>query len=257
MTKLSIGIVTYNSSKDITTCIDSIQKYTKDLDYKIYLSDNLSTDNTVELLENNYPNIKIFKNKENKGFGYGHNKIINHINSEYHLILNPDIQIQDNILKNLVEILEQNKEYALISPKILNSDGTEQHLPKKNPKLSYLLSGRILQNHPYMIKLRNEYTMANQDIDLFQEVDILTGCFMLFRTQQLKNINGFDEKYFMYFEDLDLSKRISKFGKLIFYSGDSVIHRWERASNKNIKLLTAHIRSMIIYYSKKLLKKLG
>ena len=256
MEKISIGIVTYNSKANILDCIESIQKHSQGFIYQIYICDNASTDNTVELIENSFPNVKIISNNENQGYSTGHNKIIQQVDSTYHLIVNPDILFKSNVLKELIEIIEKNPDIALIAPIILNSDGTEQHLPKRDPKLLYLLSGRILLKYIRMRKFRDAYTMANEILSPIQEVEVLTGCFMLFQTNLLKQVNGFDDRYFMYFEDLDLSKRISKLGKVIFYSNTSVLHRWERGSYKNNKLLFSYIHSMFIYFSKKFFGKL-
>lgn len=245
---ISISIVTYNSKKDILECIDSIKRYTKFYPYKIYISDNNSNDGIIPLIKATHPDITILENKKNLGFGSAHNKVINIVESDYHAIINPDILFTNDIIKQLVSIMESDPKIALIAPQTLNIDGTRQHLPKRNPNFLYLLSGILSNKFSFMQKYRDEYTMANQELDLLEEVEILTGCFMLFKTKTLRTLKGFNEAYFMYFEDLDITRRAKKLGKTIFSKDTVVFHRWERESHKSKKLFLMHLKSMFIYF---------
>lgn len=252
---VSASIVTYNNSTKIIQTISSILKYTHNINLSLYISDNNSTDNTVELIEEQFPDAKIIRNSKNGGFGYGHHMVLDKLTSKYHVIINPDIILKNDSISALVELLEKDNSVVMATSKILNEDGTEQFLPKKFPKLKYLFGGRLERFGGIFAKLRDEYTMKNKDITEQIDIEFCTGCFFVIRTEVLKKLNGFDDRFFMYFEDVDLSRRAKEFGRVVFYPDVEVIHLWERASSKKLKLLCTHINSMFKYYLKWAFKK--
>lgn len=244
MISTSIGIVTYNNEAEIGALLKSIFKYTKDIHFQIYVVDNASTDNTVRIIKENYPAVKVLAMKKNLGFGAGHNQLIPYIHSDYHVIVNPDIQLCSNAIADLAGYLNGNPDVALVGPKILNADGTEQHLPKQKPKLRYLLSGRLEKHSRFFNELRADYTLMNRREDEPIEIDFSSGCFMVIRTAVYKQIEGFDEQFFLYLEDADLTLRAKAYGRVVFYPAVSVIHSWKRASAKKTKYFFIHINSM-------------
>lgn len=248
-TKISVGIVTYNSSADIAKCISTLTRFTpKSYDLDIYVFDNLSPDSEVtrKIVAEEFPAVTLIPSSKNNGFGHGHNKIIDLIDSDYHLILNADIEFVEDVLSSLVGYLDDHRDVALVTPEIRNIDDTIQHLPKEFPKFRYVLSSTI----PAFAKYRDDYTRAKSAIEEPEEMDISTGCFMLVRTNQLKEVGGFDDDYFLYFEDFDLSLRLRQFGKLIYYPGVCVKHLWHRDSKKSRKIFFIQIKSMLYFYSK-------
>lgn len=246
---LSVGIVTYNSSEDIAKCLSTLKKYMPNtylLD--VYVFDNKSPDSleTQKIIKNDFPDVNLLVGADNHGFGYGHNKIINKVNSDYHLILNADVEFEMDVMTELLGYLRNHTDVALITPEIRNTDNTIQHLPKEFPKVKYVLSSTI----PAFAKYRDDYTRGNSVITEPVELDISTGCFMVVRTEQLKSIGGFDDGYFLYFEDFDLSMQLRKFGKLIYYPMVHVKHFWHRDSKKSRKLFVIQIQSMMRFYRK-------
>ena len=133
---MSIAVVTYNSADEISCFLKSVIANTEKIEYKITVIDNCSQDNTVELVKREFPDVDIIVTDENRGFGAGHNKMLG-VNSKYHAILNPDITLNGDTLSGLVDYLEKNPEVALVTPKILNPDGTQQYLPKRKPTARY------------------------------------------------------------------------------------------------------------------------
>lgn len=249
---VSICVVTHNNESKILDLLKSIFENTWDINFEVFLVDNASSDETVFLVKKNYPKVKIIKLKENKGFSYANNQVLNKLNSKYHVVINPDIIFESNVFKELVDYLEQNEEVVIITPKILSEDSSIQYLAKKEPRLKYLLSGRLKKYLKFLEKYHDEYVMkekTDKEKKPF-EIENCTGCFMMMKTEIFKKLKGFDERFFMYFEDVDLSKRARKFGKIVFYPKTKVIHLWERASAKNLKFLFIHISSMIKYFSK-------
>jgi len=249
---VTISIVTCNSSKVIKKCLDSIFRYIKNnIDFELIIVDNDSYDNTVEIIEKNFKNIKLIQNN-NIGFGVAHNIAIKMGRGKYHLVLNSDIIFKENTIKKLMNFMEENPDVGLVSPKIIFPDGTTQYLCKRLPCLFDLGVRRFtpgfIQN---FFKNRIDYfEMKETGYNKIMDVSYLSGSFMLFRKNILEKIGGFDENYFMYFEDADITRRISEISRTVFYPYTSVIHLWERGSHKNIKLLIISLISTVKYFNK-------
>ena len=250
MAKLSISIVTYNNADIIMRTLSILLEEVKGLDCTLYIIDNASDDNTVTLIQKSFPDIIIIKNKQNIGFGAAHNIAINLCDSDYHIIMNPDISVKPYCINRLINFMDANNEVAAARPKILNSDETLQELPLITPKFKYLFARRFENKFRFCRNLANEYTMANNTFDGIKNIEFCSGCFMFCRTKVLKALGGFDERYFMYFEDADLSRMILRYGKINIVHDSIVIHDCERGSYKNFKLFTIHIKSMIKYFYK-------
>ncbi|MGC9121180.1 MAG: glycosyltransferase family 2 protein, partial [Sulfurihydrogenibium sp.] len=221
----------------------------------IYLIDNSPTDELKDLVNVNSRMIYIFNNA-NLGFGRGHNIAIRESinnNVKYHLVLNPDVYFDEGVLEEIFEFMEKHKEVGLIAPKILYPDGTLQYQCRLLPTPFDLLGRRFL-NFGYFkkfIEKRNEihelrFTKYNQ----IMEVPAFQGSFLFIRTEVLKKVGLFDERFFMYMEDIDLSRRIYKVSKNVFYPYVHIYHEWQRGSYKNKKLLKFHIESAIKYFNK-------
>lgn len=249
MAELSISVVTYNNKNEIGRLLKSVIKYTKAVDYEITVVDNASEDGTVEYIKSNFPTVKLIETGENRGFGFGHNKMLG-ASSEFHAVLNPDIELRSDVLSELVNYLRANKDVALVTPKILNPDGTQQYLPKRKPTFKYMFLGRLSRYVKAFEPIRDEYTMKNTSMTEPTQIEFCTGCFMVMRTEYFKKAGGFDERFFMYLEDVDLTERLSKYGKIMFYPRASVVHNWEGGSSKNLRLMKIHISSMFKYFKK-------
>ena len=250
--KISISLVTYNNSKVIEKCINSIFSITNNLDFETIIVDNNSSDNTVEIIQNNFKNVKLIKNNKNIGFGAAHNIAIKLGRGKYHLVLNPDIIFTENTIENLINFMEENSDVGLVSPKIIFPDGTIQHLCKRLPCLFDLFVRRFTPGViQYLFKKRIDYfEMRETDYNKIIDVPYLSGSFMLFRRSILEEIGGFDENFYMYFEDADITQRAAEISRTVFYPYTSVIHLWERGSHKNIKLLFISLVSTAKYFNK-------
>ena len=241
-------IVTYNNMSTINETLQSLFEYTKDIDFKLYVVDNGSTDGTIELIRNCFPQIELIEQADNVGFGAGHNVAINRIDSDYHIVINPDIVLIENSIKKMVDFLENNTDIALLSPKICYPDGKVQILGKRNPHLKYIFASRFRTEK--LSSLLKEYAMLNTDLTRPVDIENASGCFMAFRTSVLKSIGGFDDRYFMYFEDADITREVRRVSRAVYFPDAVVTHVWNRDSKKNYKLLLIHIHSMLKYYLK-------
>lgn len=242
------SIVTYNNMSTIDETLKTLYEYTKDINFKLYVVDNNSTDGTVEHIKENYPQVEVVALKENIGFGAGHNKAVRMVDSDYHVIINPDIVFIENSIKKMVDYLENNEDIGVLSPKICFPDGREQILGKKDPHFKYILASRLRGDEPG--ELLKKYAMLDCDLTKPTDIENASGCFMVFRTSILKKIGGFDERYFMYFEDADITRKARKYSRVVYYPEAVVSHVWNRDSKHNFKLLAIHIHSMLKYYWK-------
>lgn len=244
--KMSGCIVTYNNASIIEECISSILKWTENLDFKLYISDNGSTDGTVQLIRSKYPQVIVIENKKNLGFGGGHNRVIRRLDSKYHFVINPDIFVTQDVFSPMVKYVETHRNVAMITPKIMNDNGTEQLLPKRNPTIRYTIVSKFKPFKHY----RKEYTRELEDLEQPTDIDFCTGCFFAIRTSVFKQLKGFDKRYFMYMEDADLARMVRQKYRIVFFPEVFVYHKWHRENLKNIKGVLRWFHSMVKYFMK-------
>lgn len=240
---ISAAIVTYNDLEKVRDAYFSIKENTKRYPLKLYIIDNGSLDGTVEFFKDF--DVTIIQNGKNLGFGAAHNKALNLPLGKYHFIINPDIKISSDVLSDMADFMEENKDICLAMPQILSSDGTVQYLPKEIPTARYLFLGRFFD------KIRREYIWADKELKEPTEIDFCSGCFMCIKSESFVSLCGFDERYFMYLEDADLTLRAKKLGKAVINPNISVSHMWERESAKKLKYLLIHISSAIKFLRKR------
>lgn len=258
MLKASGCIVTYNAlstpekKESFLREIKSLMENTRSVDFKLYIIDNNSPDNTAAFLKEKFgaePQIEVIANKENIGFGKAHNQVLDFLESDYHFIINPDISIKDDVIGKMCRFFEQNKECGMLSPDIHFPDGRRQVLAKRHPKLKYLIASRLSRNREDN-KLLREYGMLDKDLSKPFRIENASGCFMGVRTDLFKKLGGFDDRYFMYFEDFDLARRLGKTAEIWYYPDAVVYHEWGRDSKRNNKLRLIHIKSTLKYFLK-------
>lgn len=246
--KITGCIVTYNNIATIDNALGSLLKCTE-VPFQLYVVDNGSTDGTVEHIEKKYPEVIVVKSEKNLGFGAGHNLILDRLDSDYHAIINPDIIVKDDVIARLASFLNNNGDIGMASPEIRFPDGRTQILGKRNPCPAYLIASR-LRGSGEPSKLLREYAMLDCDLSKPIDIENATGCFMFIRTNLFKEIGGFDKRYFMYFEDCDLSREVNRRCRTVYYPNATVYHEWGRESKKNYKLALVQIKSMLSYYRK-------
>lgn len=254
MSNLNVSIVLFENSleevkRTIKCCLSSA------LVQRIYLIDNSPTDKLRELLGLDSRITYIFNNA-NLGFGRGHNIALKKSVEEkvsYHLVLNPDVYFEEGVLEELYNYMEKNPEVGLIMPKVLYPDGSLQYLCKLLPTPFDLFGRRFLNFGPFkrIVEKRNEiYELRFTGYNKIMEVPYLSGCFMFIRTKVLEKVGLFDERFFMYLEDTDLSRRIHKVSKTIYYPHVYIYHEHKKGSYKNPRLLKYHIESAVKYFNK-------
>lgn len=183
---------------------------------------------------------------DNRGFGAGHNTAIQQLQSDYHLVLNPDAELAEDALRVGLSCLQEDQSIVLLSPGATGTDGTQEFLCKRYPSVFVLLL-RSFAPRPIRRLFRrrlNRYEMRDL-CSGSQQADILlaSGCFMLARSAALQSVGGFDERYFLYFEDFDLSLRLGSQGRLVFSPAMHIVHHGGYAANKGLRHIAYFVRS--------------
>lgn len=255
--KVIAGIVTYNNPiVEVKRAVNSFFDCT--FPSCLIIIDNNSAKGYIEQLQDNLDelNIRLIQSGINKGFGFGHNiGIKNAPACEYYLFLNPDIEIHKGTMEKLITFMDENPEVGLISPKVFNEDGSIQYLNKRLPTVFDLFARRFLpslvQQISFIKRRMDYYIMLDKGYDEIQEVPYITGCFMLFRKSVLDKVGGFDENFFLYLEEADITRRVNHIGfKSVYYPYASVTHKWARGAHKSIKLTWINIKSAVYYFNK-------
>ena len=247
MSKISASIVLYKSNQhDIENIINKIDK-----NIYVFLIDN-SPFNTLEKIP--YGNrVKYIHNPSNPGFGSAHNiamKEALNIGSKYHFIINPDVFFGIEVIRKMIEVMESDSSIGMMMPKILNYDGTKQHLPKLLPTPLSILLRKVKIPLKQYLKFISLYELRNVSDENSYIVPILSGCFTLLNLKAINEVGMYDDRFFMYFEDWDLSRRVYKKYKTIYFPKVSVYHRYESGANKSRKLFKIFIKSAIAYFNK-------
>ena len=246
---ITASIVTYNTPhQSIKKLINCVLESIVDV---IFIIDHSQND-SLSILGNISNRIHYIRNA-NIGYGGGHNVAINkaiELNSKYHIVINPDIFFEKGVIEELYNYMEKNIECGLLMPKILYPNGEMQYLCKLLPTPYDLFIRRFLPFKKY-VEMRNaKYELRSMDYDSIMEVPSLSGCFMFINMDVLKKIGSFDERFFMYAEDVDLCRRIGSISKTVYYPNVCVYHEYEKGSYKSFKLLKYHTISMIKYFNK-------
>lgn len=249
MAKISGCIVTYGGFEEASTAAQSLLTHTKGDEFTLFLVDNASPDGTGEKLEEEFAGrAKVIHMGENTGFGKGHNAVLPHLESDYHAVINPDIEIKDDVLGAMANYLALHPEVVAVVPKLLFPNGEEQFVGKRLPSL-LALAGRHIP-FPGAKGINRRYTMQGETVLDGTEIQFCTGCFFMMRTDVFKKIGGFDERYFMYFEDVDIGREAARYGKIAYLPSTQVYHAWHRDTVKSKSAFMQQLRSMFIYFKK-------
>lgn len=193
-------------------------------------------------------------NGKNIGFGAAHNIAIRRFlgNSQYHLILNPDVTFGAEVLPQLYAFMQQNPSVGLAMPRILYPDLQEQRLCKLVPSPCDLFLRRFAGGRDSKLTRRrmSRYLLENVDLTKPRFVPNLSGCFMFVRVEALQSVGLFDERYFLYLEDVDLCRRIAERWETVFYPEASIVHEYANGSYRNLHHLKLHMASAWKYFNK-------
>jgi hypothetical protein len=246
MTKVSISIVLHNTEKnELNDAIESCLNTSTSVN--IFLIDNSSNNKLSYLREDK--RVKYLKSSNN-GFSAGHNLAISEFNLlenyDYHIVMNPDIKFDSEVITNIINYMDSNIDVGVLMPRIINSDGSLQFARKLLPSPLDIVIKRFF---PKLLRT-NIYEMRDLEPNHPVEIIALCGCFLFFRTDSLKSVGLFDTRYFMYFEDFDICRRIASEYKAIYYPNSKVFHRANSEHRRNNKLFFYSIQSTLKYFNK-------
>ena len=249
-TNVTASIVLYkNDILTLENAIKSLLKY-NNVD-KLFLVDNSPTDDLKTIVRDN--RIEYIHNPANPGFGSSHNVAINKsadLGSIRHFVVNPDVYIEEDVVSAMLEYMNKDETIGMMMPKVLNLDKTVQHLPKLLPNPFSILWRKLKWPSKAFEKFITLYELRDIDENKIYNAPILSGCFTLLNIEAVKKVGVYDDKFFMYFEDWDLSRRIHKFYKTLYFPKVSIVHEYESGANKNSKLFKVFVKSAITYFNK-------
>ncbi len=218
---------------------------------KLFIIDNSPTDQARTYFKD--LKITYIFSGANLGYGKAHNLALSEClhSSTYHLVLNPDVYFEPEVLEQLFYFMEENVHAGLVMPRVLYPDGTLQRICKLLPTPMNLATRRFLPFSEILFrKMNDRYEMNFTNYHSIMNVPFLSGCFMFLRTAALREVGLFDERFFLYAEDTDLSRRMHRKFKTYFYPLVEIKHIHARGSYKNLRLTWHNLRSAFLYFNK-------
>lgn len=246
---VTASIVTYfTETEDIVNVLNSCSRSPID---KVFVIDN-SSEERIKQIAKKYPKVTYIPNINN-GYGAGHNIGIKRsleIGAQFHIVINPDIYWIDPVIETLEKYMNSHPEIGLAIPSVKNPDGSIRFVCRLLPTPKDLLLRRFIPFKKWQDRNDEIYQMKFTGYDREMTIPTASGCFMFLRNSIIEKIGGFDDRYFMYMEDVDLSRRVGGESGNVYLPSVSVFHKADRGSYKNKKLLKHHIKSAIKYFNK-------
>jgi GT2 family glycosyltransferase len=254
---VSVVIVNYNTFQLTSNCINSILNTTLDVSYEIILVDNNSSDGSVEKLKIEFPEIKIISNSENIGFGRANNIGVSKANGKFVFLLNSDTILHNNALKIFLDFFKENSnsKIGVVGSLLLNEDGSVGKSSSNLPTVFSVLLGSCKGLLYRFFLSRNSGFKQNVEFDRNNCIQVgqILGADMFMLRTTYDEVNGFDPRFFMYFEETDMQKRLSKIGFSNFLIKGPKITHLEGRSSGSIRKYKMYYRSMWLYFKKHLL----
>ena len=252
MPKISACIVAYCDYDEVCAAVRSVLANTPGDDFALYVVDNASPDGCgPRLAQTDFGDarVQVICLPKNLGFGKGHNSIMDRLTSDVHFILNPDIQLTADTLSDLADWMAAHPGVVMTRPGLTFPDGKPQQLPLRRCNVRAMVY-RQLPCLRFWAKCNDRYLMADKDLTKPTEIEFCTGSFSAVRTAEFKAVGGFDEHYFMYVEDADLTQKMRTTGKAYLVPQYTAIHAWHRAAHRSLKPFLWQTGSLLRYFHK-------
>ncbi len=241
---MTIIIVTHNSSQYISECLNTIAPY-NNKDINIIIVDNASTDITLEIIKTKFPSITLIQNLKNIGFAAAVNQAAYQSKSDYLLILNPDTRLESKYFEKLQKFIEQKPDLSICGFQLISTKGEDLPSCWKTPTLKTLCFEMFL---PHKISLK----LVTESSNKLSEIDAVSGACMLIRRETFEKLGGFDDRFFMYVEDLDFCLRARKTGYQVFINPDiKVVHHVAKSSWQDMQGFFFNIYTSKFYFLRK------
>lgn len=256
---LSIIIVNYNTGALTSACITSILHQQLKESFEIIVVDNASKDNSVSFLRSDFPEIKVIANPQNVGLAAGVNRAIREAHGKYYLILNPDIVVLPQAIKQLLSFMEKNPDVGMAGGKLLSPNGKLQYSCYRFYRIPTIIYRRTALGRTQWGKAETDrFLMKDFDHTSVKAVDWLMGACLIVRADAVKKVGGMDEHFFLYFEDVDWSRRFWEKGYKVMYVPQAQFSHYHQRSSEQVsitkifrnKAIRHHILSAFKYFWK-------
>ncbi len=256
---LSIIILNYKSQGLLKQCLRHIDRLTIESEFEVIVVDNASDDGTGQMLANQFPSVRFIQSDTNLGYGGGMNLGLKRATGRYQLILNPDIAILTNELEAMMRYMDEHQDIGILGPKLINPDSSLQYTCYRFPSFLMPIYRRtVLGKIPWIKRKVEDYLMTWWDHKTPRDVDWLLGGCLLCRKSVLDTISLFDDRFFMYFEDVDLARRCWQAGyRVVYFPFAEIVHYHQRSSAERgwvsslfSRITREHIKSWLKYFMK-------
>ncbi len=250
---ISIIIVSWNVKDLLQKCLQSIYNQTHGIEFEIIVVDNASKDNSAQMVLKEFPQITLIASNVNLGFAKANNLALEQARGKYVLFMNPDMKLVENSFPKLIELMNKDPKIALSTCQLIYPDGSKQNNVKNNPGLCDQLLILLKLHHLLQPRCLKKYLAKNFDYSKEQEVKQIMGAFMFGRADIIKEMGGFDIDYFLWWEDLDLCKRVQDAGYKILYTPITKVIHYEAKAFEQQQGLEKQVRfnrGMRIYFRK-------
>ncbi|MFQ5862621.1 MAG: glycosyltransferase family 2 protein [Candidatus Brocadiales bacterium] len=241
--ELSVVIVNWNTRDLLEDCLASLYKTVRNLSFDVYVVDNGSTDGSVETLREKFPEVRLTRNKENRGFTMANNQALRGIQTPYVFLLNTDTVLLEGTVEGMVSFLNTHPDVAIVAPQFINRDGSKQNTFDNFPSLTTELLNKSLLR----ICFPGRYPSKRVDYKEPLEVESVLFAGVILRQDVFRQVGFFDEDYFVYLEDSDTCFRIKKAGWRCFYLPNLQMYHFGGGGTKG-KSRTNRANSVIEYY---------
>ncbi|MCR5181175.1 MAG: glycosyltransferase family 2 protein [Bacteroidaceae bacterium] len=251
--KLSVVIVSYNVRHYLFQCLDSVLRATAEMDADVWVVDNCSTDGSVSLLRDHFPDVHFIQNEENVGFARANNQAIRLSQGEYVLLLNPDTIVGEDVLQGCVDFLDKHPEAGATGTMMLNRNGSFAYESRRGvptPATAFYKFSGLCSLFPYSRRF-GKYYMRYLDRNEVSEIEIISGAFFMLRRTALEQVGLLSEEYFMYGEDIDLSYSLLKAGWHNYYQPLPILHyKGESTQKTSFRYVHSFYNAMLIFFDR-------
>ena len=250
MIKLSIIIVNWNGKHLIRSCLASIYKFIRDIEFEVIVVDNGSNDDSVQLISTEFPLVKMIKNDKNIGFAGGVNKGLEVAKAKYLLLLNNDTELLDNTFLPMIRFMEINQKIGILGCKLKDRTGKAEESCDNFPTFWSRVVGKLSERIYFLRRIG--VSMRYWDYNRLREVDVVSGACLLTRRNVVEKIGKFDERFFMYHEDTDFCYRARREGfKIYFFPYSTIIHEYSKSKAWNsIEKKIVHRKTHYLFVKK-------
>lgn len=255
MSDISICIVSYQTRDLLRACLRSIHETVPPLSFEIIVVDNHSEDGTLEMLKEEFPDVRLLVNNENTGYTRPNNQALRESRGRYVVLLNPDTLVKPNAIAELFSFLETHPQVGIVGPKVLNRDGTLQKQCRRSearPWDSICYFSGLSRLFPHDKRFAG-YLMTYLDEDLTHEAEAVSGSCMMIRREVIEQVGYLDELFFAYQEDTDYCRRVRLAGWKVYYNPSAQIIHYGGEGGSKVQPFRAIVewhRSYFLYYRK-------